>query len=33
VVDTFTAAIGEGEFSFADAVNQQLQLLLSLSER
>ena len=32
-MDTFTGAIGEGEFSFADAVNQQLQLLLSLSER
>ena len=33
VVDTFTQAPEEGEFSFADAVNQQLQLLLSLSER
>ena len=33
VVDTFTGPVGEGEFSFADAVNQQLQLLLSLSER
>jgi len=33
VVDTFTQPLQEGEFSFADAVNQQLQLLLSLSGR
>jgi hypothetical protein len=33
VVETFTQPLEEGEFSFADAVNQQLQLLLSLSER
>jgi len=33
VVDTFTQPLKEGEFSFADAIGQQLQLLLSLSER
>ena len=33
VVDTFTQPLQEGECSFADAINQQLQLLLSLSER
>jgi hypothetical protein len=33
VVDTFSQPLKEGEFSFADAVNQQLQLLLSMSER
>ena len=33
VVDTFNQPLGEGEFSFADSINQQLQLLLSLSER
>jgi hypothetical protein len=33
VVDTFSQPLADGEFSFADAINQQLQLLLSLSER
>ena len=33
VVDTFTQPLKEGEFSCADAIGQQLQLLLSLSER
>ncbi len=33
VVDTFTQPLEEGTLSFSDAVNQQLQLLLSLSER
>lgn len=33
VVDAFTQPLKEGEYSFAQAVNQQLQLLLSVSER
>ncbi len=33
ITDTFNQPLEEGAFSFADAVNQQLQLLLSLSER
>lgn len=33
ITDTFNQPLEEGVFNFADAVNQQLQLLLSLSER